>query len=88
VLLAAFTVLRTLVGAIPTILDFVNSLVRVFGNGFSTGKFGQFFTFLYNALDILKTVVFLVLALFALKMKTINIGFVDKFVEKHLSLEK
>ena len=86
VLSFCFSVVYTLIGLIPNLLDAINSIIRTFGgNGFSYSHFSAFVSFLRGCLDICEKVVFLLLALFALKMKTIKIGFIDRFVEKHLS---
>ena len=89
VLSLAFSVCYTLLGLIPNLLDTINSIIRTFGGeSFSYSHFSAFISFLRGIVDICEKVVFLLLALFALKMKTIKIGFIDKFVDEHLSFEK
>ena len=86
VLALCFSILRFFLGAIPNVLDCLNSMIRIFSaeSTINYGKFSEVISFLRNVLSIVEDIVFLLLALFALKMNTIKIGFVDKFVAKHL----
>ena len=86
VLTFCFVLLRFFLGAIPNVLDCLNSMIRIFSaeSVIDYSKFSQVISFIRNVLSIVEDVVFLLLALFALKMNTIKIGFVDKFVTKNL----
>ncbi len=86
VLALCFSILRFFLGAIPNVLDCLNSMIRIFSaeSTINYGKFSEIISFIRNVVSIVEDVVFLLLALFALKMNTIKIGFVDKFVAKHL----
>ena len=88
VLMLAFDICQTLIGVIPDILGWINGLLGTFKSGFSYSEVSGIFNFISRAVVFLERIVFLLLALFALNMKTINIGFVDKFVTKHLNLNK
>ena len=86
-LLLCFSLLGIFLSALPDLFDFINSAIRIFnGEGLNVSKLTQIIAFIRNGLEIFRNVFFLLLALFALKMKTIGIGFIDKFVQKHLSL--
>ncbi|MCR4727986.1 MAG: hypothetical protein K5796_05005 [Lachnospiraceae bacterium] len=82
----AFVLLDFFLGAIPNVLNCLNSMIRIFSaeSTINYGKFSEIINFISNVVSIVEDVVFLLLALFALKMNTIKIGFVDKFVAKHL----
>lgn len=86
-LLVCFSLLTVFLNIIPHLFSLINSAIRIFnGEGISTTKLDQIISFLSNIIGILERVFFLLLALFALKMKTIRIGFIDNFVQKHLTL--
>ena len=85
VLQVAFSLLALLVNAIPTLMAFLNSIFLLFNGNFSFIFVSRFFAILDEALDICRDVVLVVSAFFALKEKTLSIGFIDRFVEKHFS---
>ena len=88
VIMLAFDILSTLLGVIPDLLGWISGLLGTFRSGFSYAEVSGVFTFISRAAVFLERIIFLLLALYALKMKTINIGFVDKFVTKHLNLNQ
>lgn len=81
-----FSVLYLLLNALPDLFRIINDAATIFNGSVPYGKLSQGITFLRDGVQIFERVLFLLLALFAFKMKTIRIGFVDKFVEKHLTL--
>jgi len=81
-----FSILNIFLGAVPDLFRIINETAGIFNGSVSYGKLTQVVTLLKDLVNIFERVIFLLLALFALKMKTIGIGFIDKFVEKHLSL--
>ena len=85
VLALCFSLCSTLLDLIPDLLAIINSWARVFNGGIDFSKLDQIINAIWSIISFIKTILFLILALMALKMKTIGIGFVDKFVEKHLS---
>ena len=84
VIMLFFSIVSTLLYAIPDLLGWINSFLNIFDKRFSYSVVTNIVRFLDDTLVIIRRVLFLLLALFALGMKTIKIGFVDKFVAKHL----
>ena len=84
VIMLFFSIVSTLLYAIPDLLGWINSFLNIFDKRFSYSVVTNIVRFLDDTLVIIRRVLFLLLALFALSMKTIKIGFVDKFVAKHL----
>ncbi|MBP5248467.1 MAG: hypothetical protein J6Z46_00505 [Lachnospiraceae bacterium] len=84
VIMLCFSIVSTLLYAIPDLLGWINSFLNIFDKRFSYSVVTNIVRFLDDTLVIIRRVLFLLLALFALSMKTIKIGFVDKFVAKHL----
>ncbi|MCR4991670.1 MAG: hypothetical protein K6A45_01345, partial [Lachnospiraceae bacterium] len=86
VLALCFSLCSTILDIIPDLLGIINNWVVVFGgDGINFNKLNQIIKAIWSMISFCKTILFVILALMALKMKTIGIGFVDKFVEKHLS---
>jgi len=85
----AFSILSTLIWAIPNVISCLNEMIGIFSeeSRIPTGKLSDIFSFLSTVLGILEKVFFLILALLAVKMKTIKIGIIDNFVAKHLLSE-
>lgn len=84
VIMLFFSIVSTLLYAIPDLLGWINSFLNIFDKRFNYSVVTNIVRFLDDTLVIIRRVLFLLLALFALGMKTIKIGFVDKFVAKHL----
>lgn len=80
-----FDVVAVLIGFIPDILSWVTTLTRVVSeepNYFSkVNSFVELFTKLIN---IIQKAYLLILGFMALNKKTINVPFVDSFIEKHV----
>lgn len=85
VLALLFSLCNTILNLIPDLLGIINSWARVFEGNINFSKLDQIIDAIWSIISFIKVILFLILALMALKMKTIAIGFVDKFVEKHLS---
>ena len=85
-LLLCFSILNIFLNAIPDLFEIINDAAGIFKGSVPTGPLDNIIAFLKDIISVLKNVLFLLLALFALSMKTIKIGFIDKFVEKHLTM--
>jgi hypothetical protein len=85
VLALIFSIINTLLNLVPDLLGIINNWARVFNGNIDFNKLNQIIDAIWSIISFCKTILFLILALMALKMKTIGIGFVDKFVEKHLA---
>ena len=85
VLALIFSIINTLLNLVPDLLGIINNWARVFNGNIDFNKLNQIINAIWSIISLIKTVLFIILAFMALKMKTIAIGFIDKFVDKHLS---
>ena len=85
VLALMFSLCNTILYLIPDLLGIIDNWAGVFNGDINFNKLNQIIGALWSIISFVRTILFVILALMALKMKTIGIGFVDKFVEKHLS---
>lgn len=84
VTLACFSVLFAVIGLLPDALGWIQSLVNVFNGSFSYDIVSKILYVVTDALDIAKTVIFLMLGVKALNMATIKVPFVDNFINKYM----
>ncbi|MBR5968002.1 MAG: hypothetical protein IK001_05330 [Lachnospiraceae bacterium] len=88
VIMLCFSVLSALIGFIPNLLDLVASLFRIWGKGSTisgntvVSGISSAVSFIQSILNICEKVLMLVLALFAAKLKTVKIAFIDNIIEK------
>ncbi|MBO4505375.1 MAG: hypothetical protein J5712_01410 [Lachnospiraceae bacterium] len=88
VIMLCFSVLSALIGFIPNLLDLVASLFRIWGKGATisgnsvVSGISSAVSFIQSILNICEKVLMLVLALFAAKLKTVKIAFIDNIIEK------
>ena len=76
-------VLQCVVAFMPDLLGLLNSYLNIFKVNVNFGFISSVKAFLNNSLDILRTVLFFLLALFALLGKNIPIPVVEGMAEKH-----
>ncbi|MBR3299070.1 MAG: hypothetical protein IKI64_07690 [Clostridia bacterium] len=76
-------VLQCVVAFMPDLLGLLNSFLNIFKVNVNFGFISSVKAFLNNSLDILRTVLFFLLALFALLGKNIPIPVVEGMAEKH-----
>jgi len=87
VLSVLFSLLTTALRFIPNnMFGLFRDIAAIFNGNLTYAKLSQVITALTDIVGICELVLFIILMFMALKMKTIKIGFVEKFVEKHLSL--
>lgn len=86
VLTLAFSVLTALVGFIPNILTLINSLFAIWDGSIYGNKvlpaINDIVSFINNCINLIEKVLMLLLALYATKLKTVKIGFIDNMLEK------
>ncbi|MBQ3911745.1 MAG: hypothetical protein II694_02085 [Lachnospiraceae bacterium] len=88
VITLCFSVLSALIGFIPNIFDLIASLFRIWGKGTTISGaeaivgINSAVAFIQTVLNFCEKVLMLLLALFATKLKTIKIGFIDSIIEK------
>lgn len=76
-------VLQCVVAFMPDLLGLLNSFLNIFKVNVNFGFISSVKSFLNNSLDILRTVLFFLLALFALLGKNFPIPVVEGMAEKH-----
>lgn len=84
VLLVTFSVLSAVIGLIPDIISFINTIFNVFGSYFSLSVLTNILAIITSALSILKTVIFIILGLKALNQGTLTIPVVDNMTNKNM----
>ena len=86
VLMLAFSVLTALVVFIPNIISLINSLLNIWDGSLYNNKvipaINDCVTFINNCISLIEKVLMLLLALYATKLKTVKIGFIDNILEK------
>ncbi len=75
-----------LIGLLPDTIDLVLNFIAIFGAHVTrpSGFYG-FFSWLSSVVSFCENILLLVLAVQALKEKTIKIGFIDNLIGKHIA---
>lgn len=79
-----FSVLVALINLIPNLVSWITSWATLFDGSMDTYKFRLVFSIITDALNIIKTLLFIVLGLNAFKGKDFPVLFVDGFLAKYL----
>ncbi|MCR5824248.1 MAG: hypothetical protein K6G60_07455 [Lachnospiraceae bacterium] len=80
-----FSILFLLIGAIPTVLELMRDVVTLFNGNFTYAIVIRLQNIAVDVADIIRDVFFVLAAFLALKGKSLGIGFIDSFVEKHFA---
>lgn len=83
-LMIAFSLLSTLLGLIPDVINFINSIFIIFDGDFSIPVVSKIVYMLGEAISLVRIVLFLLLGLKALHQGTIKVPVVDKLVNKSM----
>ncbi len=90
-ILVAFSLVSALVGFLPDLLGLINDLTAFAEESIYGSEFVAFLTNLVSLINtvlaIAKKVILLVLAALALGQKTLNLGPIDAFINKHMKAE-
>ena len=78
------SVLLTVIGLVPDLLRWIDTIAAVFGSNFKYFVVDNIISVFTVAVGIIKTCLFLVLALKALTQSTIVVPVVDKFISKYI----
>lgn len=81
-LMICFSILSAVLGLIPDVIGFVDSIFNIFGGSFHISVLTNIVYMLRDGLDLVEKVLFLLLGLKALNQGTIKVPVIDKFVEK------
>lgn len=82
--MVSISFLLTLIGLIPDLLYWISTLVSTFKGTFNYGFISSIISLITQAIDIIRTCLFLVLGLKALNQGTIAVPFVDSIVNKYM----
>lgn len=77
------TLVTYVIGLIPDLLSWFNSVFRVFNGSFNYGFTSSIITVINGALDIIEKCVLMLMGVKALKLGTVNIPVVDNVVNKY-----
>lgn len=83
-LMVFFSFLMSAIGLIPDFLGWINTLVSIFNGLFNYAKINSIINLLIQALDIIRTCLFILLGAKALNQQTIAVPFIDKLVDKYI----
>ena len=76
-----FDVLLRLFGFITDLLEWIGSFVSIFSSYFSFSIVYSIISIVTRPINVIEAILFLVLALMAMKQKTISIPFIDKLMD-------
>lgn len=77
-----FALLSAVLGLIPDVIGFINSILNIFGGSFYINIVSNIIYMLRDGLDLLRSVLFLLLGLKALNQGTVKVPVIDKLVDK------
>ena len=77
----ACSLVNTLIGLIPNTLEMLTSFIRIFDAYYYMEMSGKITNFLYDALNLAKTVLFILLTVFATMDKPVQLGFIKKYFD-------
>lgn len=84
-LMLIFSLASTALNLIPNLLELLNSLLRIFDDYIDLNTIYNIFGFFTSALSLFKTVVFILIGIFALTGKAVKIPVVDPLVDKYMA---
>lgn len=84
VMMVFFSFLINVIGLIPDFLSWISTLVSVFKGIFSYSVVSSIISVFIQALDIIRTCLFLILGVKALKQRTIGVPFVDTIINRYM----
>lgn len=83
-LMLVFSLISTIIQFIPDVINLISSAVNIWGGYFSIGAITRIVLFLQNALGLIKTVLFLILAAKALHQGTVSTPPIDTLISKNM----
>ncbi len=76
-----FSVIYYVIGFLPSLISLVSDLLGVFGVNWYPSVISSLTSFFRSGISIIEDIIMIVMALLALKQKSINIGFIDKMFD-------
>lgn len=83
-LMIGFSLLYAVIGLIPNVITFVNSICYVFGGSFHISVITNIISVVNRGLEIVEKVLFILLGLKAFHQGTIKIPVIDPIVDKYM----
>ena len=84
VLMLGFSLVYSVLGLIPGLISFINSLVNIFGGSFYISFVTNVINMLENGIGLVQKIVFLGLGVMALNESTIKIPGLDALIDKYM----
>ena len=84
VLMIGFSLLSVVIYLIPDLMEFINSIVRIFGGHFYLNFLSNLANAIGTALNIIEKILFIGLGIKAFNQGDIKIPAVDKLIEKYM----
>ena len=83
-LMVVFSILSVLIYLIPNVINFIDSVVGIFGGSFYINLVSSLANAAASALDIIEKVLFIGLGIKALNQGNIAVPVVDKLIDKYM----
>lgn len=81
-LMLVFSVIGSVIGLIPGLFNVIDNMCNIFGGYFNYGIISKLVNFVQSVVNYAETIVFLLLGLMALRMKTFDIPVIDTVVDE------
>lgn len=81
-LLILFSLILSVVGLIPGLVNFIDDIFNIFGKNFYIAFLTNIISMLRSGINLIQTVLFLLLGLKAMNQGTIPVPMIDKLVDK------
>ena len=88
VMLISFSLITCVVGILPDIISFVDNFVALFNGNCTAPIIDSVHYFVFYAVEIIKTIVFVLFTAMAIKGKSVTVPFISKLVDKHFEQEE
>ena len=83
--LVLFSLASAVIGLIPNVISFVDSVFSVFGGDFHIYFVTNIINVITTALNIIEKLLLLILGFFAFKKETVKLPVIDDFIDKQFS---
>lgn len=83
--LVLFSLASAVIGLIPNVISFVDSVFSVFGRDFHIYFVTNIINVITTALNIIEKLLLLILGFFAFKKETVKLPIIDDFIDKQFS---
>ena len=84
-LLVFFSLLSMGINLVPNVINFINSIVLIFGGKFYVAAISNLVNAICSMLNIIEEIVFISLGVKALGLDTISVSIVDNLIDKYMA---